>query len=185
MQACGEPHRPQFTIVCKLASIKRTGTFSTKKGAKQLAAQAMLDVVQNMSQEENQQQIATLDAEPSDKVFRTYRELKKSDTKYNTVKLRQRHNYFRRLPNEDRAEAYNILMKDGAMSDSSKDIVDLTCKALKLKYEIKDVPNHPKRFKLFILLGNYDCVITEAESVLYDKVVAYFKAMLDFTCISA
>lgn len=184
MQACGEPHRPQFTIICKLASIKRTGTFSTKKGAKQLAAKAMLDIVQNISLPEEQQQIATLDAEPTEKILRTYRELKKNNIKYTTIKLRQRHNFFRRLPAEDKTVAYGILMKDDAMTDSTKEMADLTCKALKLKYEIKDIPDHPLRFKAFVLTGDYDCVIVGKEPDLYDNVIAYFKSMLNFTYVA-
>lgn len=46
MQACDEPYRPEFTVICQMAHIKRTGTASTKKGAKQIAAQAMF--VQNI-----------------------------------------------------------------------------------------------------------------------------------------
>nr|AFX89026.1 R2D2 isoform a [Mayetiola destructor] len=157
MQAYGEPHRPRFTIVCSLSSIQRTGTSTTKKSAKQLAAKAMLDVVQNISQNEELQQVATLDAEPTEKILKTYRELKKSDNKYTAIRLRDRHQYFRQLPAEDRNKAYDILMKDGAMTDSSQEIVDLTCRALNLKYQIKAIPDHPERVKAFILLGDYDC----------------------------
>lgn len=180
MQACGEPHRPQFTSICKLASIKRTGTFSTKKGAKQLAAKAMLEVVQNISQNEHQQQVATLDTDSTEKVLRTYRELKKSDQKYTAIQLRKRHKYFEKLPVEDRNAAYDILMKEDEIYGSSKDKVDLTCKALKLKYEIKDVPDHPDRFKVFILHGDYDCVMCEKETNLYDRIIDYFKTMMNF-----
>lgn len=186
MQAYGEPHRPKFTIVCKLASIQRTGTSTTKKSAKQLAAIAMLDVVQNISQcDAEEQQVATLDAEPTEKIIKTYRDLKKSDTKYNVIKLRHRHNYLRRLPADDRTKAYKILMTDEAMTDSSKEIVDLTCRSLNLKYEVKDIPDHPDHFKAFILLGDYDCVIVGKETNLYNQIIDYFKTMLNFTYIAA
>lgn len=181
MQASGEPHKPEFTVICQLASIKRTGRFSTKKGAKQIAAQAMLDIVQNIPQNENQQQIATINAEPSEKTFRTYRELKKSDIKHVPIRLRNRHNFFLLLPEDDRREAEKIIMgKDGIHEYLTyKDKVDLTCKALKIEYEVKDIPNHP-RHKMFILSGDFDCVIASEESTLYDKIIDYLKTMLNF-----
>lgn len=145
----------------------------------------MLDVVQSISQDAELQQVATLDAEPTDKVLKTYRELKKSDNKYTAIKLRARHHYFRHLAADDRNKAYEILMKDGAMTDSSKEIVDLTCRTLNLKYEIKEIPDHPDRAKAFILLGDYDCVIVGKETNLYDKIIIYLKTMLNFTYIAA
>lgn len=145
----------------------------------------MLDVVQSISQDEELQQVATLNAEPTEKIIKTYRELKKSGNKYTAIRLRNRHQYFRHLPAEDRKNAYDILMKDGAMTDSSREIVDLTCRTLNLKYQIKDIPEHPDRFKAFILLGDYDCVIVENENNLYDKIINYLKTMLNFTYIAA
>lgn len=183
MQACGEPHRPEFTFVCQLAHIKCTGTASTKKGAKQIAAHSMLSFVQNISQNENQQQIATLDAEPSEKIFRTYRELKKSDIKPVSVRLRDRHNYFMRLPVEHREAAFEILQSDGAEIGSDKDKVDLVCKALKIKYDIKDIPDHPHQHKVFVILDDYDCVITGKEPYLYQRIIEYFNVMMNFTYI--
>lgn len=179
MQACGEPHRPEFTIVCQLAHIKRTGTFSTKKGAKQIAAQAMLAFVQNVSLNENQQQIATIDAEPVEKTFRTYRELKKSEIKPISVRIRDRHNHFLRLPQEDRVAAINILRSNGASIGTNRDKVDLICKALKIRYEIKDMHEQGGNKKIFLLLDDYDCVMFGEESRLYDRIIDYFKIMLN------
>lgn len=179
MQACGEPHRPEFTVVCQLAHIKRTGTSSTKKGAKQIAAQSMLSFVQNISLNEEQQQIATVDAEPTEKTFRTYRDLKKSDIKPISVRLRDRHNYFMRLPDEDREAACKILRSNSATIGTNKDIVDLVCKTLKIRYEVKDVPNHKQNLKIFLLLGDFDCVIIDQETDLYDRIIDYFQVMMN------
>lgn len=180
MQACGEPHRPEFTVVCQLAHIKRTGTSSTKKGAKQIAAQTMLSFVQNISLNEDQQQIATVDAEPTEKTFRTYRDLKKSDIKPISVRMRDRHNYFMRFPEEDRRAACSVLRSDGANVGTNKDIVDLVCKTLKVRYEIKEAPNHKTdKLKIFVLLGDYDCVIIDQEPILYDRITDYFKVMMN------
>ncbi|XP_031621587.1 uncharacterized protein LOC116339698 [Contarinia nasturtii] len=183
MQACGEPHRPEFTVVCQLAHIKCTGTSSTKKGAKQIAAQSMLSFVQNISQNENQQQIATMDSEPSEKTFRTYRELKKCDIKPISIRIRDRHNNFMRLTAEDREAAFEVLNSNGAEIGSNKDKVDLVCKALKIRYEIKDIPDHPDNHKMFVLLDDYDCVLVEKEPYLYERTIEYFKIMLNFTSI--
>lgn len=179
MQACGEPHRPEFTIICQLAHIKCTGTASTKKGAKQIAAQSMLSFVQNISQNENQQQIATIEAEPAEKTFRTYRELKKSDIKPISVRIRDRHNHFMRLPGEDRQAAYEIIKSHGATIGTNKDKVDLICKALKIRYEIKEIPDHPENHKIFIILDDYDCVLVDKEPHLYDRTLDYFKIMMN------
>lgn len=179
MQACGEPHRPEFTVMCQLAHIKCTGTASTKKGAKQIAAQSMLSFVQNISQNEDQQQVATVDAEPTEKTFRTYRELKKSDIKPISIRIRDRHNHFMRLPGEDRQAAYEILKSDGASIGSNKDKIDLICKALKIRYDIKDIPDHPENHKIFLLLDDYDCVIVGKEPYLHDRILEYFKVMMN------
>lgn len=180
MQACGEPHRPEFTVVCQLAHIKRTGTFSTKKGAKQIAAQSMLSFVQNISLNEDQQQIATVEAEPAEKMFRTYRELKKCDIKPISVRLRERHNHMLRLPEEDRRAAYEILKNDSASIGTNMDKVDLICKALKIRYDIKDIPDHPQNHKIFVLLNDYDCVLIGKDPNLYDRILDYFKTMMNF-----
>lgn len=185
MQACGEPHRPEFTVVCQLAKIKKTGTSSTKKGAKQIAAQKMLAFVQSIPQNEDQQQIATVDAEPSEKTLKTYREMKKSDIKPITVRIRDRHDFFIRLPIEDREASRKILMNGDVHVGTSKDKVDLICKALKLRYDIKDIPDHKEKHKIFVLYDDYDCVMTGKEPQLYDAILSYFQIMMNFVNIVA
>lgn len=185
MQACGEPHRPEFTVVCQLAKIKKTGTSSTKKGAKQIAAQKMLAFVQSIPQNEDQQQIATVDAEPSEKTLKTYREMKKSDIKPITVRIRDRHDFFMRLPIEDREASRKILMNGDVHVGTSKDKVDLICKALKLRYDIKDIPDHKEKYKIFVLYDDYDCVMTGKEPQLYDAILSYFQIMMNFVNIVA
>ncbi|XP_055320515.1 uncharacterized protein LOC129577461 [Sitodiplosis mosellana] len=187
MQSCGQPHAPIFTYVCQIASIKRTGTFSTKKGAKQIATRAVIDVVQNFGLNEEQMQVATVvdaeqkergavDAEP----LPTYNELKESQAKLWTPRIRDRHNYFLQLPKDDRNEAEKILMDDSStIYGTSKNKVDLICAALKLKYNVIDIPNHQQEFKVFYLHGNHDCVIAAKETDVYDRVIDHFKTMLN------
>lgn len=181
LQACGDPHRPVFTVKCQLSSISRTGTYSTKKGAKQIAARAVLDIVQKFSQNEEQQQIATVPhSEPPEKLFITYRELKNSGIKPKTVRLRDRHQFFLRLPEKDRVEANKYLLDQSGIYGTSKDVVDLVCDALKLKYNIYNVPNDVRGRKIFALSNaNHDCVLTGGEPELYDDVIDHFKTMLN------
>lgn len=178
MEASGQPHCREFTCLCQLAHLESTGKGTTKKGAKQNAAQQMLLLVKNISEDKNQKQIKTTESEPIDETFRTFRELKKSDIKPTTVRIRDRHNYFLRLPNADRKAAYQILKSNSAAIGTSKDVVDLVCKALKQPYEIKEVPGHSENHKIFVLTGDFDCVITDKEPILYDRIIKYFRTMM-------
>ncbi|XP_055317092.1 uncharacterized protein LOC129576291 [Sitodiplosis mosellana] len=190
MQSYGQPHVPMFTYVCQMASIKRTGVASKKSGAKQIAIRAVIDVVQNFEQNEERIQIATIDAKQSEEQKQTgtidaeplltFRELIKSRKKLWTPRVSDRQNYFLQLPKKDRNEAEQILMDNSsATHGTSKNQVDLTCAALKLKYNVIDIPNHQQECKVFYLRGNHDCVIAAKEEDLYDRVIAHFKTILN------
>lgn len=195
LQASGQPHAPQFTVVCKLASIQRSGNFSTKKGAKQLAAQAMLNVVQQLpSATDNDKQvapIASIDAPTPAKVMRTYRELKNSqslgtDCKHKVFNLSNRHKYFVKLPKEDIQAAVNIIQgcdDSFAVGSSDRDRLDLILKALKIDYVVNDIENHFEQHKALIMLGDYDSVHVGPENELYANVLDYLKIMLDLKMI--
>lgn len=45
IQASGPSHAPEFTYECRISTIVKTATSSTKKGAKQLAAAKMLETI--------------------------------------------------------------------------------------------------------------------------------------------
>lgn len=182
----GEPHRPTFTGICQLSSIKRTGSASKKSTAKQLAFRAILDLVQNFSQNEEQQQLipiatATAKFETESPPFPTYRELVKLGIKPVSLRLRNRHKFFQRLPQEDRTAARQILFDH---SGADKEKVELTCDALNLKYNIFNAPNDTNDVndrKIFVLDGKHSCVlIGETESDLYENVINHFKIMLNF-----
>lgn len=177
MEASGEPHRPEFKVICRLSSIKRTGKYSTKKGAKQIAAQAVLDVVQNFSDIDRNQQLARVDAEPAEKIFRTYYELKKADIKPVVIRLRHRHRYFQDMSEVDFHQAVDILSKDTI--STARDKIDLVCKALKFEYDIKNIPDQPTNKMFVIMSGNYDCVLVEESGALCDRVIDYFKTMMN------
>lgn len=146
--------------------------------AKQLAARAILQIIQTFSQNGELQQIATVEAEPPEKLFQTYREHKKAEIKPIIENIRDRHNFFLRLPKDHRDGAERILTDDCGIHGSNKDIVDLACKVLQLKYNIRDVVDRPQ-LKIFYLEGNHDCVIVNQEPDLYDDIIKHMKIMLN------
>lgn len=142
----------------------------------------MLNIVQQLPpQNDDQKQIAPLDFEPPEKVMRTYRELKKNDIKPEAINLSQRHNFFMRLELTDRIAATKILEGEESMfcGNSRLDMLDLVCKALKLTYEVDNVPNHPSNYKMFVFTGDFDSVHIGPEGELYAGVIRYMRTMLN------
>lgn len=177
----GAEHCPIFTAVCRVSSIERTGSGSTIKNAKQIAARAVLDVVQNDFKNESQPQPVPVPDSPK-KLFRLYREHRKPDIKKIPKTLRNRHHFFLRLPEEDRICAQKILLDEsGIYTNATK--VDELCAALKLQYEIRNAQKNRSKYKIFVLVGDFDCVLIGNESDLYDRIIDYFKTMLNIICV--
>lgn len=176
-QAFGTAHAPEFRVECRVASMVRVGTFSTKKGAKQIAAQEMLQVVQNLPQEECDQQVAKISDDLPEKHVKTYRELKKSDVKFMPgTKLCDRHKFFERLEDVEK-EKWRTIMYD--LNETPKEKVHLMCRALGWHGEVTHVSEHPDgNVKLFELQGsNYDMVMAGSEPQLYVDVLDFFQEM--------
>lgn len=176
-QAFGSAHAPEFRVECRVASMVRVGTFSTKKGAKQIAAQAMLQVVQSLPQDESDQQVMKMSDDLPEKHVKTYRELRKSDVKtIPGTKLCDRHKFFEKLDPADKAKWHTILFE---LSETPREKVFLMCQALGWKSKVTRVDDHPAgNVKLFELQGcNYDMVMAGPEPQLYDDVLEYFKDM--------
>lgn len=175
-QAYGTAHAPEFRVECRVASIVRVGTYSTKKRAKQIAAQAMLDVLLSMPQQQHQQQIATLDEEMPERHMKTYRELRKSETKYSGVKLSDRHKFFQRLEPGDVENWRNIFHN---INETAREKVYMLCRSMGWKIALTAVDGHPDgRMKLFELHGcDYDVVLVGVESELFDEALEYFRDM--------
>lgn len=154
----GEEHCPIFTAVCQLSSIKCSGSSSTKKIAKQIAARAVLDVVQNDMKNGNRSQLTVIESDPPKKLFRIFRELRKTTAIESTpLNLLDRHNFFLQLPEEDCNHARKVLLDEtGIYGKTSKVKVDFACAALKIRYEIKDVGRSRSNYKNFSLQGDYD-----------------------------
>lgn len=176
-KACGTAHNPFFEYECRIASLVRVGGSSTKKGAKQFAAQEMLNVILRMYADDNCKQIATLTDVPPSKHVQTYREYKKSDIKTHLgIPLRHRHKFFQNLDEEDKAKIAEIFQE---IHESSKERVNLMCRGLKWEYRVTQVPEHPLgKVMFFELLGvNFDMAIAGLEPELYDEILEYVSSM--------
>lgn len=175
-QAYGAAHAPEFRVECRVASIVRVGTFSTKKRAKQIAAQAMLDVINALPMDEHQQQIATRAEEMPERHMKTYREVKKLEVSCAGVKLCDRHKFFRKLEEPDQAKWRHIFY---AINETACEKVHMLCRAMGWKVVVKPVEGHPDhRMRLFELHGcNYDVALAGVEPDLYDEVLEYFRDM--------
>lgn len=169
----GEQHSPIFTAVCQVSSIKRSASSSTKKNAKQIAARAVLDIIQKNSQ----LQLKPVVSDSPNKIFRLYHELRKTpQIKSKPKTLSNRHNFFMLLPENDRIRAQEILLDENG---TNKDKVHLKCNALKLEYEIRNANKKHPNFKIFTLKKGYDCVLVGPDPELYDTIIDYFKTMLN------
>lgn len=171
----GEEHRPIFTARCETSFIKRKATASSKKDAKQLAARAVLDVIQ--SESENQLAVAVLDR--SEGLFGLNGEIRSSTPCEWTNG--DPDTFYVRLNKDDRTNARTILMDtsgvDGIMNKTKMDAV---CSMLKLEYKIADVVSTGSPYyKAFTLENGYDCVMIAKIHDLYDRVVEHFKIMLN------
>lgn len=168
----GADHCPIFTAVCELSSIKRTGSASTKQNAKQIAARAVLEVIKN----QNQLPLAPVESDSPKKLFRIYRENRKTPQVKSTKTLLNRHNFFMQLPEGDRIRARGILLDDSITNENK---IDFACTALKLQGEFQNANRKQSDFKIFSLKDGYDCVLMGKVPDLYDRIVDYFKTMLN------
>ena len=122
--------------------------------------------------------MASTVSEPPKKLFRSYRNLRQ-DTKIQSspVKLRNRHNFFLRLPEEDRIRAQEIVLdQSGIYGTTNKDKVDFICAALKFQYKICNAHGN---YKMFVLNNDCDCVLMGKDPDLYVRIIDYFKTMLN------
>lgn len=167
----GKDHLPIFSAVCEVSSIKCTAVASNKKDAKQFAARAVLDAIQNENDSANQPKT----------LFRLHRKHRaNTQSKSADDTLRNRHNYFMCLPEEDRNRAREILLDASEKYGiTNKKKIDIVCAALKLQYNIQNMNQSRSNYKVFSLEVDFDCVHMGKIPDLYDRVVDYFKTMLN------
>uniref|UniRef100_A0A1B0C9S1 DRBM domain-containing protein n=1 Tax=Lutzomyia longipalpis TaxID=7200 RepID=A0A1B0C9S1_LUTLO len=132
VDACGPSHAPSFTFKCEVAKMQKTATHSTKKGAKQLVAKEMIDLIQQMYPDDKKVLVRVADAmdheqERTDGLFKSYREWKNSDAKVLPgVKLADRHNFFVNVEPQKYANAIAVLQ----MNEPDEEKAFLLAKAL-------------------------------------------------------
>lgn len=193
VQQSGSPNAPEFVACCSVASIKRYGKSDKKKDARQRAAIEMLCVISNDLDKvttDNQvvstktTDIADLDSSLEDaenerrRKFKTYRELTDAGGEVNhSVKLCDRHNYFKSFYPHLKEAAFNAINSDSY--NTSKDKLMAVLEALKLKPRITTLEAKSWEPLLQIELNcEYDCVFVGLESKIYQETIEYFRNML-------
>lgn len=180
-QASGMAHAPEFIVECQVASIVRVGKFSSKRGAKQLAAKQMLEVLQNISAEEQKMQISrSISDEPPEKIFKRYYELKNVDINVESgVKLADRYLYFVNLDGDIQQKIKNILYD---LDETDQEKVYLICQAMNCKYDDNFVPDHPNgNVHCVEIFSEYDLCFADTVPEVYGEVLDYIKVALNFT----
>lgn len=165
-------HGNEFTMKCRVASIERFGTCSTKKAAKYVAAKEMLSVLQNLPN------FSVKDL--SDNAFTKYYKLKEMKSEKPRLKLSERYMYFVKLNNDIQLIVGKILNEIGK-TDQEK--VNLICKALNYKYFDNFVRAHPKRnvHCVEIFCGDdYDLCFADTAPEVYTEIIDYFKVAFSF-----
>ncbi len=179
-QASGQAHAPEFVVECQVASIVRVGVFSSKKGAKQLAAKKVLAVLQDVSKNEELLQIAkNRTEEPPEKLFKRYFELKREEnTVKSGVKLGDRYLHFVNLDDEMKDKIKSVL---DDVDETEKEKFHLLCNAMDCKYDVNLVANHQKRNVYCVeIFCDYDLCFANTEPEVYTEVLDYMRVALNF-----
>uniref|UniRef100_A0A1B0A3Z4 DRBM domain-containing protein n=1 Tax=Glossina pallidipes TaxID=7398 RepID=A0A1B0A3Z4_GLOPL len=188
IQEGGASDAPEFIAVCSLASIRRFGTSTKKKDARQKAALALLTVVQNRGRgsfDHDMRGISvdeTMEDVESERYlkFKTYRELTESILGGDApgIPLSERHNYFRKFRKCLKVEANNILSKQ---YDSDQEKVIKLFEALKITPKITKMPALDTLELMVSIELNceYDVYFANLESKIYKQVLNYFQIMLN------
>lgn len=179
-QASGAAHSPEFVVECQVASIVRVGVFSSKKGAKQLAAKKVLAVLQDVTMNEELLQIAkNRTDEPAEKMYKRYYELKKEENKVKSgIKLGDRYLFFVNL-SDDIKDKMKAVLDNVIETDEEK--VHLLCNAMNCKYNQSLVPNHPKRNVYCVeIFCEYDLCFANTTPEVYTEILDYVRVALNF-----
>lgn len=91
--------------------------------------------------------------------------------------LRDRNNFFLKLPEPSQKKAKEFLIQDHSNPVEAEHIVDGAMGALNLKYEVN---RYPRNRAVFTLVDStYDCTITASYDELFSNVIDYLKTMLN------
>lgn len=114
-------------------------------------------------------------------VVRTYREFKKLENKMLPgVKLCDRHNFWINL-DKDKVEVAKRCLQDPL--ETAPERINTALNALKLKFEIKDIPSYEEKLKAFELdHKDYECFFVSPESTFWVDLNEYFRIMMNVQC---
>lgn len=194
VQQSGTPNAPEFVASCSVATIKRYGKSDKKKDARQRAAIEMLHVISN---EEGQihpdsqlvstkpQNLNDMESNLEDveterrRKFKSYRELiDAGGDEDSSIKLCDRHNYFKSYFPHLKEAAFNALNSDDF--DSSKDQLMAVLSALKLTLKITQLEASTSMEPLLQieLQCDFPCMFMGLETKIYSEMIEYFRVML-------
>jgi len=181
----GPPHAPVFTMNCSVGRHSADGKCSTKKSAKNEAAQMVLDVIKEASK--NIPDIPVIEEfipEPLEDVTAKYLRLTKRTQKKirgRKMTLINRHRYFQSFDDVQIDEATQVLcdlrLDNVALSACEK--VQLVLNIFDMTYKLSNFLLNGKQLKLFELEGEYDCVFIGSETAIWDDIERYLKHMLN------
>lgn len=196
MSVTGESHLREFTFGCRLGLHLTYGCGFTKKDAKKKAASEMLKLIKNgvVKVESTDDSFNTTSSDNSDgpvnivlpvlevptvdEILAEYRRLARPYIQPIENGLRNRRNFFLKLPAEKRRYVEQLLSRNRSYR-SSQEIVSDCFKAMEIGYEIKSMAK-PLNFKRFCITDvKYDCVIIAQSDELYEKVIDYLKTMFN------
>lgn len=133
IQDIGPPHARQFTMMCRIASLKQKATATTKKAAKQLSASNMLDLLRAIDDDEiDGKEVVSLSQSDVNKVLE-----QKQEKIILTNRFSEYDSPFQNYDNDKCVEARNILNNDLL---SHEERVKRAFDALELKFEILELP---------------------------------------------
>nr|ABB77179.1 R2D2 [Drosophila simulans] len=194
VQQSGTPSAPEFVACCSVASIVRYGKSDKKKDARQRAAIEMLALISSNSHNlrPDQVQVASTkkfkgtDIEETmeeleasrRKKFNSYWELKEEGNVDHTgMRLCDRHNYFKSFYPALKKVALEAIHSDEY--ESSKDKAMTVLNALKITPKISEVASTSMVPLLSVELNcDFDVVLIENETNIYDHIIEYFRTML-------
>lgn len=179
VSSIGQPHKKEFTYVCTVERYECHGKASKKQHAKQIAAMAMIELLESKQSEiaatKSSISMKIEELPPIEEVVAQYRKLRSKSASTVKGNLRDRHNFFLNLPDANQKKAKEILNR--TRSTDAKYVVHEVMKALNLKYEVKRINGNKSIFTL--VNSPYDCTCTAKSDEIFTNVIDYLKTMLN------
>lgn len=173
----GPQHAPNFTYVCAIASIKRAGSCTSRKMAKQIAAEKILNIVRLNENIVKNELVRKID---SKEVIRKFKDYKMEIKEHFPIAMKNRHNYLIKLTKEKKADIIKIL----GLCDNSvgmlpaEDVVGLICSMLDITTSVRNLGFSDYKMIQFDI-DMMDCVFVGTNEDVWNKVVDFFHNMVD------